>query len=518
MSMEQHNSGNSRIAKNTMVLYIRMIFVLLVSLYSTRAILNALGVVDYGIYNVVAGFVSMFAFLNSSMTNTVQRFFNYEIGFSDKGNLNKVYITSIQIQVILGVLTFVLLEFIGMWYIKTKMVIPLERLTAAVYVFQFSVLSLFLLILQIPFAAAVIAHEKMEFYAVVSMTDAVLKLIIAIVLPFISYDRLIYYGALMLLNSLIDISLYYFYAKKCFREIAYKHSYHKDLFKKMISFSGWNVLDSFAYTMQGQGLNMLMNAFYGPVVNAARGVAYQIQAALSGFTENIAVAFKPQLVESYAKDDYERTKNLMLSMSKLGYIMVYVLSLPITLEVEYILNIWLGGIVPKYTAIFTVLVLLNMALGSLNIPISQTVQATGHIKRYQTIRSFIVTSVLPLSWIALICGAPAYIIFVILILVNMMNQPVSMYLLRKIFKYSYKEYVSKVILPCFLFSVVAPILPTMIHLIMKESFGRLVIVCIVSVVSSLILIYFIIMTKSEKIFVKRLIDKYKPLRQNGHDK
>ena len=301
MSMEQHNSGNSRIAKNTMVLYIRMIFVLLVSLYSTRAILNALGVVDYGIYNVVAGFVSMFAFLNSSMTNTVQRFFNYEIGFSDKGNLNKVYITSIQIQVILGVLTFVLLEFIGMWYIKTKMVIPLERLTAAVYVFQFSVLSLFLLILQIPFAAAVIAHEKMEFYAVVSMTDAVLKLIIAIVLPFISYDRLIYYGALMLLISLIDISLYYFYAKKCFREIAYKHSYHKDLFKKMISFSGWNVLDSFAYTMQGQGLNMLMNAFYGPVVNAARGVAYQIQAALSGFTENIAVAFKPQLVEKIGR-------------------------------------------------------------------------------------------------------------------------------------------------------------------------------------------------------------------------
>ena len=204
MSMEQHNSGNSRIAKNTMVLYIRMIFVLLVSLYSTRAILNALGVVDYGIYNVVAGFVSMFAFLNSSMTNTVQRFFNYEIGFSDKGNLNKVYITSIQIQVILGVLTFVLLEFIGMWYIKTKMVIPLERLTAAVYVFQFSVFSLFLLILQIPFAAAVIAHEKMGFYAVVSMTDAVLKLIIAIVLPFISYDRLIYYYITFMRKSVLE--------------------------------------------------------------------------------------------------------------------------------------------------------------------------------------------------------------------------------------------------------------------------------------------------------------------------
>lgn len=508
MNMEQHNSGNSRIAKNTMVLYIRMIFVLLVSLYSTRAILNVLGVVDYGIYNVVAGFVSMFAFLNSSMTNTIQRFFNYEIGFSDKGNLNKVYVTSIQIQAILGVLTVVLLEVVGMWYIKTKMVIPVERLTAAIYVFQLSVFSLFLLILQIPFAAAVIAHEKMGFYAVVSMTDAVLKLIIAIVLPFISYDRLIYYGVLMLLISLIDILLYYFYAKRSFREIAYKHLYYKDLFKRMITFSGWNVLDSFAYTMQGQGLNMLMNAFYGPVVNAARGVAYQIQAALSGFTENIAVAFKPQLIESYAKDDHERTKSLMFSMSKLGYIMVYVLSLPISLEVEYILDIWLGGTVPNYTAIFTILVLLNMALGSLNIPISQTVQATGHIQKYQTIRSLIVTSALPLSWLALICGAPAYIIFVILILVNMINQPVSMYLLKKVFKYSYSDYFSRVILPCFLFSVVAPIVPIMIHLIMKESFGRLLLVCIVTVIISLILVYSIIMTKSEKIFIKVIINRY----------
>lgn len=515
--MEQHNSGNSRIAKNTMVLYIRMIFVLLVSLYSTRAILNVLGVVDYGIYNVVAGFVSMFAFLNSSMTNTVQRFFNYEIGFSDKGNLNKVYVTSIQIQAILGVLTVVLLEVVGMWYIKTKMVIPVERLTAAIYVFQLSVFSLFLLILQIPFAAAVIAHEKMGFYAVVSMTDAVLKLIIAIVLPFISYDRLIYYGVLMSLISLIDILLYYFYAKRSFREIAYKHLYYKDLFKRMITFSGWNVLDSFAYTMQGQGLNMLMNAFYGPVVNAARGVAYQIQAALSGFTENIAVAFKPQLIESYAKDDHERTKSLMFSMSKLGYIMVYVLSLPISLEVEYILNIWLGGTVPNYTAIFTILVLLNMALGSLNIPISQTVQATGHIQRYQTIRSLIVTSALPLSWLALICGAPAYIIFVILILVNMINQPVSMYLLRKVFKYSYRDYFSRVILPCFLFSVVAPIIPIMIHLIMKESFGRLLLVCIVSVIISLILVYSIIMTKSEKMFIKVIIDRYIQLGQKKNN-
>lgn len=496
--------SNKRIAKNTAVLYVRMIFVLLVSLYSTRAILNALGVVDYGIYNVVAGFVSMFAFLNSSMTNTVQRFFNYEKGRSDDGNINRVYITSIQIQVVLAVLTFLLLEIIGMWYIKTKMIIPLERLTAAIYVFQFSIISLIILILQIPFAAAVIAHERMGFYAVVSMTDAILKLIIAIFLPFVPYDKLIYYGAAMLIISIFDIVLYYLYSKKNFVEIVYHHCYNKALFKKMLSFSAWNFFDSFAYTMQGQGLNILINAFYGPVVNASRGIAYQIQSALSGFTENIAVAFKPQLVESYAKEEFGRTKKLMYSMSKLGYLMVYVLALPISLEIGYILNIWLDGTVPEDTDIFTILVLFNMAIGCLNLPISQTVQATGNIKNYQIVRSVIVTSVLPLSWWALICGAPAYIIFIILIFINAVNQPVSMYLLRRVFDYSYGEYFHQVILPCLLFSILAPIVPFIVHSVLCESLARLLAVGVSSLLVSVILVYFIVMTDDEKFLVKEM--------------
>ena len=507
MSMEQHNSGNSRIAKNTMVLYIRMIFVLLVSLYSTRAILNALGVVDYGIYNVVAGFVSMFAFLNSSMTNTIQRFFNYERGRNDANSLNKVYITSFQIQFLLGIITFVLLEIVGVWYISTKMILPVERLSAAMCVFHFSVISLFLLILQIPYAAAVIAHEKMTFYAIVSITDAVLKLLIAIVLPYIHYDRLIYYGFLMLVISIVNLLLYFFYAKRFFAEIKYQNCFHKHLFKKMLAFSGWNVFGAFAYTMQGQGLNMLMNAFFGPIVNAARGVAYQVQAALSGFTENIAVAFKPQLVECYAKGDFERTKYLMYSMSKLGYVMVFVLSLPVSLEIEYILKIWLGGGVPQNTAIFTILILFNMVLCSLNLPISQTVQAVGNIRNYQTFRSAIVMSVLPISWIALSNGLPAYWVFIILILVNIINQLASMFLLKRVFSYSYKEYTSKVIIPCILFSIVVPIVPFVVHFLFMESFVRLLIVGLLSVLVSIVFLYWVIMTRNEKVFVKNIVNK-----------
>lgn len=308
----------------------------------------------------------------------------------------------------------------------------------------------------------------------------------------------------MLIISIVDIVLYYLYSKKNFVEIVYHHCYNKALFKKMLSFSAWNFFDSFAYTMQGQGLNMLINAYYGPVVNAARGIAYQIQSALSGFAENIAVAFKPQLVESYAKEEFERTKKLMYSMSKLGYLMVYVLALPISLEIEYVLNIWLDGTVPENTAIFTILILFNAALGSLNLPISQTVQATGNIKNYQIIRSVIVTSVIPLSWWALICGAPAYMIFIILIFINVVNQPVSMYLLRRVFKYSYGEYFLRVILPCLLFSIVAPVVPFIVHSVLCESLTRLFAVGFSSVLVSVILIYFIVMTDDEKALVKEM--------------
>lgn len=485
-----------------------MIFVLLVSLYTTRAILNALGVVDYGIYNVAAGFVAMFGFLNSSMINTIQRFFNSERrGDTNKDNLNKIYITSVQIQLLIGFITIILLEVLGIWYINNKMVIPEERLTAALSIFQLSVCSLFMLIVQIPYSAAIIAHESMGYYAIVSMVDAILKLLIAITLPYVTYDKLIAYGIMMLFISVADFLFYYIYAKRNFGEIQYHHSFDKKLFKSMLAFSGWNVFDSFAYTMQGQGLNMLMNIFFGPVVNAARGIAYQVQSALSGFSINISVAFKPQLVESYANQELARTRHLMYSMSKLGYLMVFLLSLPISLEINYILDLWLDGTVPKDTGIFTTLILLNMALGSLNNPITQTVQAVGSIRLYQTIRSIIVMSTIPISWMALRQGAPAYMVFVILILVNLINQPVSLYLLREIFPYSYREYLRTIILPCLLFSILTPILPIFTHIIMKESFTRLLAVCIISIISSIVVSYKFVLSEKEKILVKDLLNK-----------
>ena len=338
------NTGNKRILKNTFFLYFRMIFVLLVSLYATRVVLNVLGVVDYGIYNVVAGFVSVFSFLNTSMINSIQRFYNFENGRGNIEGLKKIYSASIIIQVLIAVFTFVLLESLGVWYINNIMVVPEERLEAANWIFQLSVFSLLLLILQIPYSSAVVSHEKMDYYAIIGILDAVFRLIIVVILPFVGGDYLVVYGVLLLGISIFDFLAYYVYSKKKFEVITFTKTVDRPTIKSMLSFSGWNIFDAVSLLVQGQGLNLLMNSFFGPIVNAARGVAFQIQGAIYNFTSNVSIAFKPQLTESYAKNDLDRTRDLMFSMSKICYLMQIVLVIPIIAELDNILGLWLKEI------------------------------------------------------------------------------------------------------------------------------------------------------------------------------
>jgi O-antigen/teichoic acid export membrane protein len=408
---------------------------------------------------------------------------------------------------LLAIIILILVETIGVWYINNKMVIPQERLQSAMWVFQFSTASLVLLILQIPYSAAIISHEKMSYFAVVSIIEVVLKLLIVIILPFIPYDKLIFYGILTVLISLFNFVLYYLYTKKHFPEIELTKNYDTQKFREMVSFAGWNTFGSFAYMIQGQGLNILANSFFGPIVNAARGIAFQIQGAINGFSENIATAFRPQLVESYAAEDYTKTQKIMFSMSKFCYLMLTILSIPIIIELQYILNLWLDGTIPEYTEVFTILVLVNMLLGSLNMPISQTVQATGKIRKYQVIRSILVTATLPIAWLFLSLGYSPPTIFWITIAVSFLNQPLSMYLLHKNFDYSYSEYMKKVIFPCFLFTLISPILPWILHSVIEPSFFRLVIVVISSILISAMVAYFIVLSLSERQIVNTLIRK-----------
>ena len=503
--MTNTNAKNKIIAKNTFFLYFRMALVLLISLYTTRVVLRTLGVVDYGINNVVCGFVSMFSFMNTSISIGIQRFINFAKGKKDVEEQKHVFAISFIIQVLLSVFVLVVLETFGVWYINNQLVIPEERLFAAHCIFQLSTFSLLLVMIQAPYCACILAYERMDYYAIVSIIDVTLKLIAVILLPYIDFDKLILYGILLFCISLLNLFLYYGYCQIKISISRFKWYFNVQLFKNILSFTGWNLFEMFAYMMKGQGLNMLLNSFFGPIVNAARGVANMIYNAIQGFNSNMVVAFRPQLVESYAQDEYERVAKLMFSLSKLTYVLLFSLSLPLMLELPFVLDLWLGDGYPNYTEGFTILVLIDMIICSLNTPLSQVVQATGIIKTYQIVRSIVVLSLLPISWIYLYFGYPAYTVFYINIVVSIVNHPISMVLLRRVFPYSYWEYCKKTILPCILYTLLLPLVPFSAHHLIMNSVLRFTVVLLLSILMSLLIFYYIIMDKNEKAVFKKMI-------------
>lgn len=496
--MSDNSSNNKRIARNTLFLYIRMVLVLVVSLFTTRIVLQSLGVVDYGVFNVVGGFVSMFAFLNSSMANGIQRFYNYTIGKEGERKLQDVYNVALRVQASLAIALFVLTEIIGIWYMNTKMIIPEDRFYAAQWVFHTSVISMVLVVLQIPYNAAIIAHERMDYFALVSIFDVFGKLAIACMLNITSGDRLITYGILCLLTQIIMFCLYFFYARLSFKEIKFSISYDRTKVRSILSFSGWNVFGSFAYMLKGQGLNMLLNVFFGPVVNAAQGVANMVQSAIQGFQSNIVTAFRPQLVQSYAEGNENRVIMLFYSLSKVSFFMLAFLSIPIMVEIDYVLKLWLGDNIPDYTIIFTILVLTNMVISSLNTPVSQVVHATGKMKWYQIGTSFTICAILPVSWLFLKMGFDATIVYWVSLVITIINQAVCNVLLKKIFYYDLTDYLKKVIMPCITFLIVAPTLPIILICNIDSSFARLILTCLLSLSFSVVCGYFILLNKAEK--------------------
>lgn len=505
--MSDNTSNNSRIAKNTLFLYLRMILVLVVSLYTTRVVLNALGVVDYGIYNVVAGFVSMFAFLNTSMSNGIQRFYNFKLGSEGEESFTKVYNTALVIQGLLAVIVVVLLETIGLWYLNHKMVIPIERMATALWIYQFSVISLVLVIMQIPYSASIMAHERMDYYAYVSIIEVVLKLAFALWLPRVKYDKLFVYGCYSLGISILNFLLYFAYSKHHFKSLKLQRLFQKDLFKDMLSFSGWNIFGTFAYMLKNQGLNVLLNAFFGPIVNAARGVSGMIGTAIQGFQSNIVISFRPQIVQSYAEKNFSRVKSLMYSLSKISYILLFMLSMPVIIELPFILHLWLGDVVPEYTISFTTLMLIIMIISSLNTPLSQVVHATGKMKNYQIGTSLVVCAILPVSWLLLKLGGNPNTVYLVSLCLMVINQMVCLFLLKKVFPYKILEYFKKVLLPCFIITITAPILPTIIHMLMDASFIRLIFVAVVGVVASIFTSYFWALNAYEKQLVSEFINR-----------
>lgn len=475
-----------------------MLFVLLITLYTTRVVLNALGVEDYGTYNVVCGFVSLFGFLNTSLSQGIQRFFNYELGRGGNDAVLKVFNTAFIIQLGLIVLLFIILESVGYYWFAYELVLPKGRQDVAWIIFQFSIVSMLINILSTPYAAMIMSYERMNYYALVSVLDAIIKLLVALSLPYISFDKLLYYGILLLVTSVLNFFMYSIYCQRHFTFLKINFHFDRTLFRSMFSFSGWNLLGSLASMVKTHGSNLLLNSFFGVVVNAASGIAAQVSSAIQQFSLNIVIAFKPQLVTSYSQNNTARVQKMMFVMSKVGFLLVFTLAVPVILEIDYILALWLGDTVPKYAATFSQLTIIAMVIGIFNAPVTQVIHATGRMKLYQIVTSMVMCSILPISWFFFKMGYDASSVYWITIFITALNQCFSLGILYSVFNFDYKVYFREVVLPCLLISLFVPVLPWFICQLLPSSFLRLIIICISTGVSNLLLGYYILLNKSEK--------------------
>lgn len=496
------NSGNNkRIAKNTLLLYVRMILTMAVSLYTSRVLLNTLGIQDFGIFSVVGSIVILFEFINGSMTASTQRFLSFEIGKGNSIGLDKIFSMSINIHVLIAAITLLLAETIGLWFVKTHLTIPNGRLDAALWIYHFSVLSFILTILRVPYNAMIIANEKMQAFAIISVIDVVMKLLIVFILLVIDFDKLKLYGLLVFGATLIISFLYKAYCKYRFRALSYRWKWDKNLFKTLLSFAGWNLWSNIAYIAFTTGINVLLNIFFGPTVNAARGIAYQVNGALGGFVANLRVAMNPQIIKSYATGDTLYMTKLAFTGSKFSFFLLLVLSLPLLIDIDVVLKLWLN-IVPEYTALFCRLVIINTMVDCISAPLSTIAQATGKIKVYQITTGLLFFSILPISYLFLQFHFPPETPHYINIFISVVATITQIIMISRLVTFSRIDFLKEVVIPILFVSLLACVLPLFIYFTMDAGFSRFLCITFAAIFSSLSSIYLVGMRQEERQFVK----------------
>lgn len=498
--MSSKTETNRLIAKNTFLLYVRMLFTMAVSLYTSRVVLNVLGVEDYGLYNVVGGFVAMFSFFNGAMAAATQRYLNFELGRGDASRLRQVFCTSVNIHAIISFLVLLLSETVGLWFVYTYLNIPADRFSAALWVYQASVLSSIVMVMSIPYNAAIIAHERMGAFAYISVLEVVLKLLIVYLLVVYDIDKLKLYAVLMLLVQVLICLIYCRYGNKHFTETRYRLVWNGSLFKEMTGFAGWSLFGNIAAVAFTQGLNVLLNMFFGPAINAARGIAVQVQNAIKGFCVNFQTALNPQITKSYASGDMDYMYGLVFTSSKFSYYLLLLLSMPVILETQVILQWWLG-IVPDHTVAFVRLILVISMVDSLANPLIQAASATGRIRKYQSVVGTMLIMILPISYVALKLNSSPEGVFVVQLIVFCCALFARLWMLRSLIGLSLRAYCRKAALPTVYVTVVSAVVPLTVYLLLQPSLLRFLLVCAVSLVSVAAAVYCLGLTSNERAFI-----------------
>lgn len=512
------SDNNKRIAKNTIFLYFRMAIIMLVSIYTSRVVLATLGIEDFGIYNVVGGVVSMLGFLNGAMSSATSRYITFEMGRGNTGKLAHVFRVSVNVHAMLAVLIVVLAETIGLWYFHHKLVLSPERVRAAMWVYQCSIVSTVVAIMSVPYNATIIAHEKMSAFAYISIIEVVLKLLVVFALYVIPFDHLIIYALLLVAVQLVVRSCYTIYCNKHFEEAHYRLDWDGKLTKEMMSFAVFSLWGNLAVVLYTQGLNLMLNAFFGPVVNAARAVAVQVQHAVQQFISNFQTALNPQITKSYAAGDYGFMFNLMYRSARFSFFLMLILALPILLETDFILNLWLKE-VPAHTVTFLRLILLTSLTYTMSNPLIVLAQATGKVKKYQMIAGGVLLLILPISYVCLRLGMPAWSVFLVHFCIETFDLFVRMYLLRSMANLSMRAYCKNVCLPAISVSALSAVVPLLLRLVVPDTWWAFAVVCLVSIASTFCVVSYIGLTAHERQFVfskvNTVLRKFHPVKERN---
>lgn len=506
--MPPYSSNNTkRIAQNTIFLYFRTIIILLVNLYMSRVILENLGITDYGVYNAVGGVIAMFSVVSGALSSSISRFITFELGKENSPRLHNIFSSSLNIQIGIAFLIIFISEPIGIWFLNNHMNIPLDRINAANWVLQCSLITFCINLISVPYNACIIAHEKMSAFAYISILEAILKLIVAFTLPIILFDKLIIYAILLVIVAIIVRSTYSIYCKRNFDECHYKFIYDKELLKEMTGFAGWNFLTNTAYIFNTQGVNILINLYFGVALNAARGIATHVEGAVMQFVNNFTMALNPQITKSYAQGNKQEMFSLVCLGSKFSCFLMMFFAIPLIFEADYILSLWLKN-VPLHTVTFVQLSVIAAIIDKMGITCTTACLATGKAKEYTIWISAVGSLMFFLTWTCFFMGlAPesAYISYMITyVLVN----ATRLIIMKKLHGFPISMFIKEVICKVLLSVPLAIIIPFFITKMIEPSFLRLIITATCCTISTTISVLFVGLKVSErKVLFNKLISR-----------
>lgn len=495
--MPDSNKDTKKVVKNTFYLYLRMLIIMCVNLYTVRIVLHVLGEEDYGINNVVAGVVAMFSFLTNTLASGSQRFFAFELGKKDVLKLNEYFNATLLCYTILSILFVVLAETIGLWFVENKLTIPESREGAAFFIYQFAVIQFVFRLFVVPHMSVIMAREQMNIYAIVSVLESALTLFSAFVLQEVTWDKLKTYSCLLFISTMIPSMIYIVYSKNRFPETQITFRVKKDMVIELISYCGWNLIGTLSGMFRSHGMNILLNVFFTPVVNAARAVAYQVSKAVNELSHSFFSAVRPQITKTYAAGDASNMIELVYMSSRLCFFLMWIFSLPLIFEIPLVLNLWLKE-VPEYTILFTRLVIINALIDSLAHPLMSAVQATGNIRNYQLITGGVLILTLPIAYFFLKIGCPPQVTMYVSIAISIVAQIIRIVFAKIQINMDVEAYVKNVIIRICAVILLSSIVPMILHTFVIKEILRFFVVVGCSMVFNSIIIWIFGLQKSER--------------------